>query len=327
MGEFVEAIIEPERPLCDPHHHLWDHAEAPYLLPELLADVGSGHHVVSTVFVECAAMYRNSGPIAMRPLGETEFVNGVAAMFSSGGYGEMRGCAGIVGFADMLLGEQVSALLDQHMALSPRFRGIRHSAAHDPSPAIRVSHSNPPPQLLLCDDFQAGFAELAPRGLSFDAWLYHPQLNELTQLARAFPGTTIVLDHCGGPLGIGPYAGKQDAIFSQWKVDIAALAACPNVCVKLGGLLMPVNGFRGLKEPLGAEAIVAATGHYYRHAISCFGPERCMFESNFPVDKRNCSYASLWNAFKIIAAGYSAADQDWLCHDTAVACYRLQDSP
>ena len=322
-----EPIIEPERPLCDPHHHLWDHATAPYLLPDLLADTGCGHNVVSTVFVECGAMYRSSGPTALRPLGETEFVNGVAAMCSSGSYGAMRGCAGIVGFADMLLGGQVAAVLDQHMSLSPRFRGIRHCASYDASPEIRTSHSNPPPQLLLHEDFQAAFAELAPRNLSFDAWLYHPQLQELTALAKAFPHTTIVLNHFGGPLGIGPYAGKQDVIFRQWQVDVAALAACPNVYAKLGGLLMAVNGVRGLQRPLGADEIVTATGHYYRHAIRCFGPKRCMFESNFPVDKRNCSYASLWNAFKKMAASYSATDQDWLCRDTATSCYRLQESP
>jgi L-fuconolactonase len=327
MPGLQQAIIEPERPLCDPHHHLWDHNDAPYLLPQLLADTGSGHNIVSTVFVECGAMYRSGGDEALRPLGETEFVNGVAAMCSSGYYGSMRGCAGIVGFADMLLGEQVAPVLDAHQRLSPRFRGIRHCASYDPSPAIRQSHSNPPPQLLLRDDFRAAFAELAPRQLSFDAWLYHPQLNQLTDLARAFPDTAIVLDHFGGPLGIGPYAGKQDAIFSQWQLDIAALALCPNVYAKLGGILMPVNGFSGLTEPLSADQIVAVTGRYYHHAISCFGPERCMFESNFPVDKRNCTYAALWNAFKTMAATYSAADQDWLCHDTAVQFYRLQQSP
>ncbi len=317
------AILDPHRPICDPHHHLWHHDERPYLLEHLMDDLCGGHNIVSTVFVECASEYRDSGDEALAPVGETEFVQVVAEAAAADPEIETAVCAGIVSFANLLLGEAVGRVLDEHMNASPRFRGIRHAAAFDPSPDIRKSHVDPPEHLFLRDDFRQGFAELAPRGLSFEAWLFHPQIPELTDLASAFPDTAIVLNHFGGPLGIGPYAGKQDEIFEQWRIDSAALAQCPNVYAKLGGILMPINGFRGLTEPLAAEEIVAATGRYHRYAIEQFGPERCMFESNFPVDKRNCRYTDLWNAFKLMAADYSTADQDLLFHNAASSFYRL----
>jgi predicted TIM-barrel fold metal-dependent hydrolase len=329
LHQVHESILEPDLPICDPHHHLWDHPTSRYLIDELLADTGSGHRVVSTVFVECASMYRARGREAMKPVGETEFVNGIAAMSASGRYGETRVAAGIVSFADLTLGAAVGDVLDAHMAASPRFRGIRHAAGWDASDDVRNSHTNPPQHLLGRADFRAGFAELGKRGLTFDAWLYHTQIHELTDLARAFPGTTIVLDHFGGPLGIGPYEGKRAEIFARWKEDIRALAACPNVVAKLGGLVMPVNGFGFHRNPRPAtsDELVAATRDYYRHAIDCFGPSRCMFESNFPVDKQSCSYAVLWNSFKKIAAGASAAEKAALFHDTAARVYRVADAP
>jgi len=325
LSQVVEDIVEPERPICDPHHHLWHRAGSRYLLDELMADTTSGHNVVSTVFVECASMYRADGPEAMRPVGETEFVNGIAAMTASGEYGALRACLGIVGLADLSLGSAVGEVLDAHMAASSRFRGIRHAAGWDASPDIRNSHTNPPQGLLLDATFRKGFAELGRRGLSFDAWLYHPQIGELTDLARAFPDTTIVFDHFGGPLGIGPYAGKREEIFAAWRDDVAALARCPNVYAKLGGLVMPINGFDFHKRerPATSDEIVAATGRYHSHAIDCFGPERCMFESNFPVDKASCSYHVLWNAFKKMVAGASESDKAALFHDSAYRAYRL----
>jgi len=333
LAQISEAIIDPERPICDPHHHLWDHAENPYLLPQLLADTGSGHNVVSTVFVECSSMYRAEGAEAFKPVGETEFVNGIAAMTASGDYGQFRACAGIVSYADLTSAGSaqaegpagVGAVLDEHMRLSDRFRGIRHAAGWDADPGIQNSHTRPPQHLYLQDNFRAGFEALGRRGLSFDAWLYHTQIPELTDLAKAFPDTTIIFDHFGGPLGIGPYAGRADKIFAQWCVDAAELARCDNVYAKLGGLAMPINGFGWHKRdrPATSDEIVAATGRYHRKAIELFGPERCMFESNFPVDKRSCSYPVLWNAFKKIAAPFSEDDQAKLFHDTAVRAYRL----
>ncbi len=325
LDQVQEEIIDPERPICDPHHHLWDNANNPYLLPELLADVTSGHNVESTVFVECSSMYRASGPDALKPVGETEFVNGVAAMTASGYYGDFRACEGIVSLADLTLGATAGEVLDEHARFSDRFRGIRHAAGWDASADVRNSHTKPPEHLYLDEKFREGFQTLADRNMTFDAWLYHPQIPELTDLARTFPNTTIIFDHFGGPLGIGPYAGRGDEIFERWCVDVAELAACQNVYAKLGGLVMPINGFGFHKRaaPATSDEIVAATGRYHLKAIELFGPERCMFESNFPVDKQSCSYAVLWNAFKKIAAGFSEADREHLFRGTARAAYRL----
>ncbi len=325
-AQVQEEILEPDRPICDPHHHLWDHPGNRYLLDELLADTGSGHNVVSTVFVECMSMYRADGPLEMRPVGETEFVNGVAAMSASGRYGPARVAAGIVGFADLTLGDDVVPVLEAHIAAAPdRFRGIRHAAGWHESPDIRNSHTNPPRGLLAEPAFRRGFRQLDRFGLSFEAWLYHPQLQELVELARAFPETPIVLDHFGGPLGIGPYAGRQSEVYETWKQDIDALAACPNVVAKLGGINMPLNGFGWDKRPRPptSEELVAATRQYYDWTIQCFGPSRCMFESNFPVDRVSCSYAVLWNAFKRLASGYSEDEKSAMFHDTAARTYRL----
>ncbi len=325
LAQVQEETLEPDLPICDPHHHLWDHPESRYLLDELLADTGSGHNVVSTVFMECMAMYRADGPEALRPVGETEFVNGIAAMSASGGYGDGRMCASIVGFVDLTLPE-AGAALDAHMAASPRFRGIRHASGWDASEEVRNSHTNPPRGLLADAAFRAGFAELGKRGLTFDAWMYHAQIRELTPLAQAFPDQPIVLDHFGGPLGIGPYAGRRQEIFAAWKDDVAELARCPNVVAKLGGLVMPINGFGFHKRetPATSDELVAATRDYYLHMIDCFGPDRCMFESNFPVDKQSCSYQVLYNSFKKIAAGCSDTEKAALFHDTAVRVYRVE---
>jgi len=324
LAQVREDIAEPDLAICDPHHHLWDHPGRRYLLDELLADT-AGHNVVSTVFVECMSMYRADGPEEFRPVGETEFVNGVAAMSASGRYGPARVAAGIVSYADLTLGERVGPVLDAHIAASPRFRGIRHAAGWDASPDVRNSHTNPPPGLFGAAAFRRGFRELGRRGLSFDAWLYHPQLREVTALARAFPDTAIVLDHFGGPLGIGPYAGRRAEVFAQWKEAIREVAGCPNVVAKLGGLVMPINGFgfHRADRPATSAELVGATRDWYLHAIDCFGPGRAMFESNFPVDKASCAYHVLWNAFKSLTRGFSAANRAALFHDTAARVYRI----
>ena len=328
LAQVVEAALEPGLPIIDPHHHLWDHPGSRYELDELLADTGQGHNIRATVFVECKAMYRAAGPENLKPVGETEYVNGIAAKSASGQFGEMRACAGIVGFADLRLGAAVDAVLDAHLARAPeRFRGIRHASAFDPSPDVRASHTLPPQGLLGLESFRAGFARLATYGLSFDAWHYHHQIPELTALARAFPETTIIFDHFGGPIGIGPYEGKRAEIFAQWKKDVAELAACPNVVAKIGGINMAVNGFGWHKraKPPTSDELVAATRDWYLHAIDVFGPARCMFESNFPVDKLSCSYGVLWNAFKKIAGGFTVAEKASLFHDTAKRVYRIPD--
>ena len=321
LAKVQEEILEPERPICDPHHHLWEH-DTRYLLPELLADTGSGHNVVSTVFVECMAFYRKSGPREMRFVGETEFVQGVAAMAASERYGPTKACAGIVSNANLAAGDAVRPLLEAHVAASPnRFRGIRHATAYDE--ALPASHTKPAPGLMGDAKFRDGFRHLDELGLSFDAWLYHPQLPELADLARAFPGVTIVLDHLGGPIGVPPYSREE--VMPVWREAIADVASCPNVVVKLGGVNMPLNG-HGWQErdsPPGSEELAEATRDWYLHAIDVFGPDRCMFESNFPVDKVSCSYAVLWNSFKRIAAGCSEGEKASLFHDTAARVYRL----
>ncbi|MBT4687863.1 MAG: amidohydrolase family protein, partial [Rhodospirillaceae bacterium] len=173
-----------------------------------------------------------------------------------------------------------------------------------------------------------GFAQLAPLNMSFDAWFYHPQISELTDLARAFPETPIVMDHVGAPLGIGPYAGRRDEIFASWAKDISALAQCPNVHVKLGGLAMKLTGFghHKLDVPPPSDVLAEAWKPYLMHCIEAFGPDRCMFESNFPVDKASCAYTTLWNAFKRVAADFGASEKAALFHDTAARFYRIQET-
>ncbi|QQS14919.1 MAG: amidohydrolase family protein [Rhodospirillales bacterium] len=322
----VETALEPELPIVDPHHHLWERSNHRYLLPDLLADTGGGHDIRATVFVEAMAMYRADGPPERRSLGETEFINGVAAMAASGVYGATRACAGIVGFADLSLGDRVAEILEAHVRVGgDRFRGIRHAAGWDASDDIRNSHTNPPKGLLGDATFRAGFARLAPLNLSFDAWLYHPQIPELTALARAFPETSIILDHLGGPLGIGPYAGKGEETFKTWKTSIMELAKCPNVTVKLGGLGMRIGVFDFQKraEPASSEELAAGWKPWMDACIEAFGADRCMFESNFPVDKITCNYTVQWNAFKRLAAGASTAEKTALFSGTASRVYRL----
>jgi predicted TIM-barrel fold metal-dependent hydrolase len=326
----VEEPLEPSRPICDPHHHLWDLETARvaprYLLDEILDDVGGGHNVLSTVFIECGAMYRTEGPEALRPVGETEFVNGIAAMSASGRYGSTRVAAGIVGTADLRLGDDVAPVLDAHLAAGGgRFRGIRRAAAWDADATVPKHRTNPGPGLFARDDFRRGFAQLAPRGLTFEAWCYHRQIPDVTALARAFPSTTIILNHFGGPLGVGPYAGRAKEIHAEWRTSIGELAGCPNVVAKLGGINMEMNGFGWHEHPRppSSEELAEATRPYYEFTIEKFGAARCMFESNFPVDKASCSYTVLWNSFKRLTSSYSLAEKAALFHDTAARVYRL----
>jgi predicted TIM-barrel fold metal-dependent hydrolase len=322
-----EPILEPDLPIIDPHHHLWDRPDWRYVFEDLLADVTSGHNVRATVFVQARAMHRADGPEEMKPLGETEFVNGAAAASASGIYGPSRLCHGIVGHANLRLGAAVTKVLEAHIrAAGDRFRGIRHIVAWD-GDAELLNPGNPAPPHLLADaKFREGFFQLAPLGLTFEAWLYHPQIPELTALARAFPGTDIVLNHVGGPLGIGAYAGRHAEIFPKWAADIKALATCPNVSVKLGGLGMRINGFGFEKQPdpPSSETLAAAWKPYIDTCISAFGADRCMFESNFPVDKGSYSYPIFWNACKILARGASATEKADLFFNTAQRFYRLE---
>lgn len=326
LAKVEEEIVDPDRAICDPHHHLWDYPGSRYLLHEMLADVNSGHRIVSTVFVECDAMFSADRAWHLAPVGETEFVNGVAAMSASGNYGECRVAAGIVSFADLMLGSAVGEVLEAHVRAAPdRFRGIRHATSWHESDDIRNSHSRPVAHQMLDDRFLEGLTKLGQMRLSFDAWCYHAQLREFAEMARQVPDTTIVLDHFGGPLGIGPYEGKGDEVFAAWKDAISELQDLPHVYFKLGGINMKINGFgwhRGERPPTSDE-LVERTAAYYEYCISCFGAERCMFESNFPVDRESVSYPVLWNAFKKMTSGCSEAEKAQLFHDSATQFYRL----
>ncbi len=342
-----EQILEPDLPIVDPHHHLWDRPQAilgalpdtghgfidilknipRYLFDELLKDLKSGHNVRGTIYMECGAMYRADGPAELKCVGETEFVNGVAAMSASGIYGDIRACAGIVGHVDLRIGaDTVEDVLRSHIAAGHgRFRGIRHSASFDEDATVLGPLSGRNTAGLYLDPkFREGFAVLHKLGLSFDAWLLEPQLPDLIDLARAFPETVIVLDHVGTPLGIGRYEGKRDARFGTWKDAIQTLAACPNVVVKVGGLPMPFAGWKTRMHEADppSEVLAQQWKPYVETTIAAFGAERCMFESNFPVDRFGCDYASLWNTFKLLAKGASMDEKTALFSGTAKRVYR-----
>lgn len=326
LARVQEVALDPALPIVDPHHHLWDRPGWRYMLDDLLADTNAGHNIVATVFVQCRAFHRADGPEAMKPVGETEFVNGVAAMSASGQYGATKVCAGIVGHADLRNGADVRAVLEAHIrAGGGRFRGIRHITAYDPDSSLLNPAYTPPAGLMFDATFRAGFACLAPLNLTFDAWLYHPQIGDVTALARAFPGTGICLNHVGGPLGIGGYAGRRDEIFQTWAAAIRELATCPNVVVKVGGMAMRINGwdFHTKADPPSSADLAAAWKPYVETCIEAFGADRCMFESNFPVDKGSYSYGAYWNACKRLTAGASAAEKTALFSGTAARFYRL----
>ncbi|WP_153503180.1 amidohydrolase family protein [Cumulibacter manganitolerans] len=322
-----EAALEPELPIIDPHHHLWDAPGLqPYLVPQLHADTGAGHNVLATVFIDCVWDYRRDGPPELRALGETERAAQAAAE-SRGGDGAVIG--GIVSYVDMSLGARAGAVLDAHVAAGDGlFRGIRHATAFADDPAVHRSHTKPTPGLMREPAFHDGVRELAARDLTFDAWLYFDQLAELAELARDVPAATMVLDHLGGPLGVGRYADDRDGMLAAWRSGIADVARCENVHVKLGGIGMKVYGIGFDQRPTApsSDELVAAWGEPIRYLIEQFGPDRCMFESNFPVDRESTGYVVLWNAFKKIAADYSPSERDALFRGTAERVYRVDGS-
>lgn len=340
-----EEILEPDLAIVDPHHHLWDLRPmlpafpAPrhpflealvdasyYAFDAHHVDTSSGHNIVATVFVECGAFYDPSRGENCQSVGEVEFANGVAAQGASGLYGDCRPCSAIVGHANLRLGAQAGAVLDALQAASVRFVGIRHQGAWDADGEVYPPVLMAPRGLYADRAFRAGFAELAPRGLTFDAWVFEPQLDEVLDLARAFPDQPIVLDHCGGIVGLGAYAGKLDERFERWRQSIRALAQCSNVTVKLGGLGMAQVQLpaRGPAAGFGSEELAAMWRPYIETCIEAFGPRRAMFESNYPVDRWAASYAVLWNAFKRIAAGASEAEKHALFAGTAARVYNIE---
>jgi L-fuconolactonase len=323
-----EPILEPELPICDPHHHFWDFRTGRipyqrYLLHELIADVDCGHNVRSTVFIEARAMYRATGPAELRPVGEVEFVQGLAAASASGLYGQCRAAAAIVGHADLKLGERVAPVLEALQAASPnRFKGIRHIVTWDADPRVESRETQ---GVLSSAEFRAGAKALARMGLSLDTICCFPQLPELVEFARAVPDLPIIVNHLGGLNRTGPFADRDDAVMPAWRSGMAALAKCPNVMLKLGGIGMPRFGFDWhlRDQPIGSEELAASMAPLLSYCIDQFGPDRCMFESNFPVDKVSFSHPIVFNAFKRVSQGYSAAERAALFHDTAVKAYRI----
>ncbi len=323
-----EPTLEPELPICDPHHHLWEFRPEPvsyqrYLLSDLAADIHSGHHVRSTVFIEVKARYRADGPEEMRPVGEVEFVEALAAESARGTYGRAQVAAAIIGYADLKRGERVAPVLEAMQEASPaRFRGIRHSVGWDPSPELVNRDIE---GVLSSDQYRAGARVLAGMGLCLETSLYHPQLAELATFARAVPDLTIILNHIGGLVRIGSYANRDDDVLPAWRRGIAAVAACPNVFIKLGGVGQHRFGFdwHARAQPIGSEELAAALAPLMQYCIEQFGPDRCMFESNFPVDKVSYSYNVVYNAFKRLSKGYLAAERAALFHDTAARVYRI----
>jgi L-fuconolactonase len=320
----LEEVIAPEQRICDAHHHLWGHVGDEYFAAQLAADVGDGHNIVQTVYVECGSAYRKTGPAAMAPVGETEFVVSQAKELAE--IIRKPLITGIIGFADMRLGANVDDVLAAHIeAAGGCFSGIRHAVAWDAHTEIVNHQIDPPAGLLSEPNFAAGVAALGKMGLTFDAWLYHPQLPELVEFAATVPGTTIVVDHLGAPVGIGPYANRRDEILSYCREQLGALAAAPNTRIKLGGIGMTLygNGWHRQNQPPSSAVIADTWGDHIRWCIDTFGPDRVMFESNFPPDRRSCSYRTLWNAFKRIAEPYTASERDKMFHDTAAAVYKL----
>jgi L-fuconolactonase len=323
-----EDILEPGLPICDPHHHFWDFRTGRipyqrYLLPELIADVDQGHNVRSTVFIEARAMYRADGPNEMKPVGEVEFVQGLAAASASGLYGKTRAAATIIGHADLKLGDRVAPVLEALQTASPnRFKGIRHIVTWDRDPHVE---SREVEGVLSTDAFRAGAKTLARMGLSLDTICCWPQLPEMVAFARAVPEVTIIMNHLGGLNRTGRFAGKDDEVMPAWRAGMAELAKCPNVLLKLGGHGMPRFGFDWhlRDKPVGSEELAQQIAPLMSYCIDQFGPDRCMFESNFPVDKVSFSYPVLYNAFKRFSKTYSASERAALFHDTAARAYRI----
>ncbi len=313
-----EPVLDPETPIVDPHHHLWDRGGHTYLPAQFAQDV-AGHKLLASLYVECLSHYYAGGLESLRPAGETAYVATLVQAADTGI------AAGILAYADLSLGDAVEAVLDAHTAVAAgRLRGVRYSTAWDADPAIHASYPTRPGMLLEAS-VQAGARKLALHGLVLDVWVYFHQLGDVAALADACPGLTIVVDHAGGPVGIGGYAGRRDEVFTHWRTALQALGSLPNVRLKFGGLAMPLSGFawRKREQPPSSEALARAWHPYFEACLEIFGPERCMFESNFPVDRSGCTYTSLWNAFKRRAAPMAPTERQALLSATALKVYRL----
>jgi hypothetical protein len=320
FNQVQEEVVDPARRIVDPHHHLWPiGGSLPYGLDQLHDDARAGHLIEQTVFIECGASYRTDGPAHLASVGETEFVAGESLRDPT------HIISGIVAHAD-LRRDDLNEILDAHaQAGKGLLRGIRDALSRADHPEVLAIPGRAIKDLYKDTNFRRGVTTLGSRGLTYDSWHYHYQNSEFLELARAVPSTTMVLDHFGTPIGVGPYESQRDEIFTQWKKDIAALATCSNVVAKLGGLAMPDNGFgwHTAEKPPTSDEFIAVQKKYFDHTIECFGPERCMFESNFPVDRFSLSYTVVWNAFKKMTTSFTEAEKDAMFRGTATRVYGL----
>jgi len=315
-------ILEKELEICDAHHHIWDFPTSKYLADELLEDFVSGHNVTSSVYMECGHAYDTSLPKHLASTGETKFIENFAEEILKRTNGDVAACKAIVSYTDLCLGSRTQESLEAHLAASNRFCGVRHATGWDADKNIRNAHTKPTEGLMLTKEFSNGIRALTKLNLSFDAWLYHPQILEFATLAKNHPNQIMVLDHVGGPLGIGRYAGARKLVYEQWKKNISLLATQENVYVKLGGLAMSITGMVNKRLPnIDTIQLAALTAPYYLHVIDKFGAERCIFESNFPVDKVGVSYSTLWNSFKYITQSFSPSEKLALFKGTAEKIY------
>ena len=335
LRRVVEEVIDPSQRIIDPHHHLWQkttgdtpnvrrHRLYNYMLEEFWEDTSSGHNVTDSVYIECSEFFWNSKDEHFNPLGETEYIKNLSQISCKNT--EKTSISGIIGHANLLLGKNANEILDRHVEIGGNlFKGIRHAGSWDSNTDINNSHHNPPRDMYLINEFLEGIKLLSAKELVFEAWQYHHQLPQVTNLARKNPDLIIVLNHFSGPLGVGPYATKKDEVYRNWKKDLKALARCENVFAKLGGLAMPINGFNFEKNlsPPTSDDFMSLQRQFYLTTIDFFGPQRCIFESNFPVDKSSISYQVLWNAYKKLVKDFSEAEKDHLFYKTASDVYNI----
>ena len=327
LDQVREGTLDETREIIDPHHHFWMRPDGnDYMLEDLWADTASGHNIIGTVYMECGSFYYEDGPEHLRPVGETERVADIAEESKAKATRGHPEVLAIVSRADLRLGAQLDDVLDGHVEKGKgRFRGIRHALSSAPEGVDLLFAGSAPKDLARDPEFRAGVQRLGARGFTYDSWHFHVQTGDFLDLARACPDTQMVLDHFSNPLGVGPFAGKREEIFSKWKEDMAELAKCENVVAKIGGLAMPDNGFgwMGRDLPPTSDEVVFAQKRYYDVMIDCFSPDRCMFESNFPVDKLSLSYHVYWNAMKKITADYSESEKDLMFSGVAKRIYSL----